>query len=345
MPQHVLGQRHTFILGLSVVFAVLFFSFLPPLAAAPDDPRVAELKREAAKEGKVVFYTSMLATDVAMLIERFQKKYPFLKVEPYRLNNFGLLQRMVSEHKAKRYVVDVIDIKGDGIDRLKRMGLLAKYLSPGREAYREGFKDAEGYWTDTYLTVQVLIYNTNRVAAHEVPDTYQDLLKPRWKGRIGFNPENYTWPEGVLQTMGEEKGLAYMKALAEQNFTVRDGSTLNIILTAAGEQDIAVPIHNTSTEQLMARGAPVNWARKIKPYYGDIHPIALAVNAPHPNASKLFIDFLISQEGQELVASTGKTAPRSGIKSKIRSEEIIPIAADAEKAEYYRKLLKEIFRK
>lgn len=340
----IVGQKYPSILGVISILAFLFLGSVIPLSAATDDVRVAELKKAAEKEGKVVFYTSIAAADSPVFVGRFQKKYPFLKVDLVRLSNMGILTRVMAEHRANKNIVDVVDLKGDVIYSLQKMGILAKYLSPERGFFADRFKDKEGYWTDVYLTVHSLAYNTRTVSPNEVPVTYQDLLKPRWKGRIGFNPNNYMWPEAIMQIMGKEEGLKYLEALARQNPIVRYGGTLNAMLTAAGEVEIALPINDNNVDNLKERGAPVDWAKKIKPYWGDLHPIALVAKAPHPNASKLFIDFLLSQEGQEMVAQAGKIPPRTGLTTKtVRSEDVMPIDPTIEKTEYYQKLLKQIF--
>ncbi len=344
MREWVSGLRKKVILGLILVLAVTFCCYLESVSAAPDDASFAELKKEAEKEGKVVFYGSISAPDGMALADRFQKKYPFLKVEFYRLNNTGILTRLQAERNAKKNTADVIVLKGDAIHGLQKNGFLSRYLSSERESYSEKFKDKEGYWTDLYITVHCIVYNSRLVAPHEVPTTYQDLLKPRWKRKIGFNPDNYMWPEGIMQMMGKEEGLKYLEALARQNPIVRDGGTLNTMLTAAGEVALALPINNNNVEAVKDKGAPVDWAR-LKPFYGDLHPIALAANAPHPQAAKLFIDFCTSQEGQMLVAELGKIPSRSGLKAKttVRSEEINAIDPTLEKTEYYQRLIKQIF--
>lgn len=344
MLNYVIGQKLKFIFGAILVFALIIFGYIAPLAAAPDDVRVAKLKKEAEKEGKVVIYTSMNASDSMVVVEKFKKKYPFLKVDLYRLNNTNLFNRWLAERKAVKNMVDVVTSKGDSIYIMQKMGLLSRYLSPEREFYNERFKDKEGYWTDVYPTIHCVVYNTRLVAPHEVPVTYQDLLKPQWKGKIGYNPNNYTWPEAVMQIMGKQKGLKFLEALAQQNPVVRVGGMLHVMLTAAGEIAMAVPINDNNVESVKANGAPVDWAR-LKPYYGDLHPIALAANAPHPNASKLFIDYALSQEGQEVVAELGKIPARKGIKStRVSSEEINTIdPALGDNIDYYRKLIDQLF--
>jgi iron(III) transport system substrate-binding protein len=221
---------------------------------------------------------------------------------------------------------------------------LSKYESPERKFYGSAFKDKEGYWTDVYPTVHTLVYNTRMVSPEEAPTKYSDLLNPKWKGKIGINTNNYMWSEVIMQIMGREKGVEYLEALARQDPIVRAGSTLNIMLAAAGELAMAVSVNANLVQKEKAKGAPVEWA-KLKPYYGDLHPVAMIAGAPHPNASKILIDYVLSQEGQELIIKFGKIPARQGLQSKlIRSEEITPLdPALGEKTDYYQKLVRRIF--
>ena len=338
------GNHKTIILVLTLGFATFLAGSVPVWAAASEDIKATESKREAEKEGKVTFYTSFTLQDSMAFVDRFQKKYPLIKVELNRSNNTQLLNRLLAEQRAKKNTLDVVISKADVIYFLQKSGLLARYLSPERQFFTDGFKDKEGYWTDVYLTVHTVAYNTRMVAPQEVPTTYQDLLKPQWKGKIGFNPNNYMWPEGVMQIMGKEAGIKYMEALARQNPIVRDGGSLNVILTAAGEVALALPINANLVEKEKIKGAPVDWAR-LKPYYADAYQVAMANHAPHPNAAKLLLDYFISQEGQELMVALGNVPARKGLKSRIaRPEEITTFSpALGDKIDYYNKLLKQIF--
>ncbi len=337
-------RKRVFTTGIFLALVFIVMSYVPPLAAASEEARVAELKKEAAKEGKLSLHTSINVTDASFLVGKFQKKYPFIKVELQRSNDPLIMTRLQGEQRARKNTLDVLTARGGAAYLMQKMGFLAKYASPERRFYAEGFKDAEGYWTDMYPTVHCLAYNTRLVTPQDVPTTYQDLLKPQWKGKIGFCNSNYMWLEAVMQIMGKEKGMHFLEALGRQNLMVRDGSSLNIILAAAGEVAITIPVNANLVEKEKGRGAPVDWAR-IKPYYGEIHPVAMTANAPHPNAAKLFIDYALSQEGQDVMIEMGHTVSRKGLKSKIiRAEEINAFdPALGERIEYYQKLVKKLF--
>lgn len=323
---------------------VILFGSAATLMTTAGEVRADEIEKMARKEGRLVFYTSLALPDAMALGDKFRKKYPFLKTEVNRLSNTKLLNRVLAEKRARKNLVDVITCKGDAIFLLQKKGLLAKYASPERKFYGDAFKDKEGYWTDVYPTVHTLVYNTRMVSPDEAPTKYSDLLNPKWKGKIGINTNNYMWSEVMMQIMGREKGIEYLEALSGQDPIVRAGSTLNIMLVAAGELAMAVSVNANLVQKEMAKGAPVKWA-KLKPYYGDLHPAAMVVGAPHPNASKILIDYMLSQEGQELIVKFGKIPARQGLQSKlIRSEEITPIdPALGEKTDYYQKLMRRIF--
>ncbi len=346
MLKAVTRQKYQFSMGFILVFALIFFGAMAPLTAAADDARVAELKKKAREEGKLVFYTSLALPDAMALGDKLKKKYPFFKTQVNRLSNTKLLNRVLAEYRAKKRLVDVITCKGDAIHLLQKKGVLTKYHSPERKFYADAFKDKEGYWTDAYPTVHTLVYNTRMVAPNEAPTQYEDMLKPKWKGMLGINSNNYMWLEVIMQIMGKERGMKFLEDLAKQDPMVRAGSTLNITLVAAGELAMVASVNANLVEKHKVKGAPVEWA-KIKPYYGDLHPAALVANAPHPNAGKILIDYILSQTGQELMIGFGKIPARRGLQSNlIRSEEITPIEpALGEKTNYYMGLMRKIFAK
>jgi ABC-type Fe3+ transport system substrate-binding protein len=343
MFQNNIRKRQKLIISFILFFTILSFAFVGSLTAATED---ATLKKQAGKEGKVTFYTSLSLKEAADMLEKFQKKYPFIKAELNRFGNVKLLNRVLMEHRAQKKVADVYSCKGDAMHVMNKKGILAKYLSPERKYYGEKFKDSEGYWTDSYPTVHSLAYNTRMVSPNEAPATYDDLLNPKWKGKIGINLNNFMWAEIMMQIKGKEAGIEYLRAVARQNPSVRAGSTLNVTLVAAGELAMAVSINANTILRHKAKGAPVERAKLKEPNYGDLHPIALSAKAPHPNAGKLLIDFFLSEEGQKLMDGYWKIPARSGFNPKIgiRAEEIIPLdPALGEKTSYYQNLMREIF--
>ncbi len=296
------------VMFLSSLSLVIFWD---KAVAQSQEELTAKLVEGAKKEGKMVLYTAMSVDDAQKFLEGFKKKYPFIATEVYRAGSEKLLYRVLNESKAKKYFADVLK---DNFTILisKKEGLGMKYVSPESKSYPEGFKDPEGFWTAVYLVTRVLGYNTKLVDTRDVPKRNEDLLDPKWKGKIGMDAENSEWFFMQLKTMGREKGIEFMKKLAGQDIQFRTGKTLLTQLLSAGEFSIGVGLNGHQVEKLKGDGAPIGWVA-IEPVVTLISPIMVMANAPHPNAAKLFMDFVLSLEGQKIVRSFNRIPVRPDV--------------------------------
>jgi len=272
----------------------------------------ASLIEEAEREGKVVFYTASSVADANALKAAFERRHPGVKVDYFRAGKDRLLSKFLTEARGGSYLADVYQSSIFPIMTLRHKGLLTPYSSPEREAYRETFKDKEGYWTAAYLNALTIAYNSRLLKPEEVPKVYRDLLLPRWKGRMGLDLNKTEWYVAMLQMMGEEKGKKYMEALSRQEIQAREGNTLLANLLVAGEFPLVVSLYPTSVEELKKRGAPIDWVA-LEPHF--VYPIAVAATAksPHPAAGRLFIDFVLSREGQLLIRGLSRIPARKDV--------------------------------
>jgi iron(III) transport system substrate-binding protein len=195
----------------------------------------AKLIEDAKKEGKVMVYVSSNASDARALGAVFEKKYPFVNMEFYSSGKDALLARYMLEARTGTYLADVYQSSIFPIMNLVEKGLLAKYYSPEREGYIEALRDKDGYWHATYLNAVTMAYNSRMLKPDDVPNSYQELLQPKWRGKMGFVLSHTEWYFAMLQSMGEEKGRQYMEALSKQNIHSRIGSSLMNQLMIAGE--------------------------------------------------------------------------------------------------------------
>jgi iron(III) transport system substrate-binding protein len=326
-----------------VLLAAIAFSQTPSALAA--DASQAKMVEAARKEGKVVFYASWAQKAAVELVDLFQKKYPFIKAELTRVGTDQMLNKVVVEDDTKKRLFDVVTTKGDIIDVFRKRNILAKYDSPERTYYDPAFKDKEGYWTNTYTTIHSVAYNTNLVKPTEVPVKYRDLLNPRWKGMIGINLVNFMWGEVIMQTMGKDEGLKFLEKLAEQSPAAREGSTLNVTMLAAGELAIVASVNINTVEEYKTKKAPIEWAKMDEPYYADLYPISMSAHTLRPNAAKLLIDFILSEEGQKILIAEGKTPARRGLKTRypIPDKYRILDPALSDRTEYQFKLMNKLF--
>jgi iron(III) transport system substrate-binding protein len=269
----------------------------------------SEWKDKGEAESKLTWYASLGATDARRIIDRFNELYPKIDAQFYRAGDAQLMERILAEGRAGIFDWDVVSTTGFYAYNLKKRGMLAPYDSPERKFIRAGHKDPEATWTSIYTNYTVLGYNSRLVVKENVPKSHADLLKPIWKGQVGVVQTGYEWFAVMVQGMGEEKGLAFMRALARQQPQLRNGRTLLAQLVAAGEVNSALAAYSQNFENLKRDGAPVDWV-PLDPVYGNLNPMGLSARAPHPSAGKLFIDFVLSKGGQETIRAQRRVPDR-----------------------------------
>ncbi|MBI4528953.1 MAG: extracellular solute-binding protein [Deltaproteobacteria bacterium] len=286
---------------------LVFFSLGISLKALAQSMDIIE---GAKKEGQVVYYTGMNLDQATVFAQEFVKKYPFIKPEIFRSSGEKVLTKYLTEARAKTYRADVFQTSVIQIFQLKEQGLLQKYVSPESSAYPDGFKDLEGHWTAFYLLPYVIGYNTNIVPRKEAPRSYEDLLNVKWKGKIGLEAEQYQWFFHLLKIMGREKGMDFMRRLATQDLQMRHGHSLLTQLVISGEIPISVVLYGNDVEdEKQRKGAPIDWVRFKGPTITAFNAISVPANPPHPNAAKLFVDFALSREGQQILQRSFRRVP------------------------------------
>ena len=266
----------------------------------------------AKKEGKLVIYTSMTVDQAQKLNDAFKAKYPFIQPSMFRAVGERLLTKIMAEAQAGKYDFDVVQSAETQAYFLKKKNLLAKYVSAEVKNVQKPFVDSEGYWAAVYMMPNVIGYNSSLLKRNEVPRSDEDLLNPKWKGKIGMDHTKPEWFSWKLKRMGEEKGLAYMKKLGNQEFKLYAGLTILTSLLAAGEFPLVLNTYLHNVEDVRRKGAPVDWVAQ-DPVFTKFQPIGVGSKAAHPNAAKLFVDFMLSEEGQKIIASFGRLPTRRGV--------------------------------
>jgi iron(III) transport system substrate-binding protein len=263
--------------------------------------REQRLIEGAKKEKELAFYSSIPPEDIAALIAAFDKKYG-VKVRVWRADSEGILQRIISEAKARRFEVDIMAGSSSALEPLYRENLLQEVKSPYLADILPEAIAPHRQWVSVYLSTFVQAYNTNLVRKESLPKTYRDLTNPEWKGRIAIEAEDFDWFAQVVMDMGEARGLQLFRDIVATNgISVRKGHSLLTNLVAAGEVPLALTAYGFLAEQAKRKGAPLDWF-VIPPAIARSTAEGLARNAPHPYAAVLFYDFLIS-DGQKILAS------------------------------------------
>ncbi|MBI3058851.1 MAG: extracellular solute-binding protein [Deltaproteobacteria bacterium] len=284
---------------IGFIVAILVYLVCPTLMFSQTGPDPA-LIEAAKKEGELVYFTTMTLSQSKKVVDKFEKKYPFVKVDLFRTGGGPLLNKIQTEARGGRYAWDVVSGRGEMVLPLMNAKFLAPYRSPESKTIEEDLVDNEGYWTAYYVNPYVLGFNTNLVKKEDVPQTYEQLLDPKWKGKkISIDDEAYGLLSGLIKAWGREKAVSYFKKLAAQDPVPMRGNTNRVQLTVAGEYSLIVAYAPTIQRET-SRGAPIDWV-PLEPVAVQVNPMMLAAKAPHPNAAKLFIDFLLSKEGQKML--------------------------------------------
>lgn len=312
------------------VLVALVAAVMLPMAAAASKPgpTVAEvalykgadrqrmLEEGARREGRLTFYTTgILVQTVRPLVDAFQKKYPYLKVDIWRASTTELIPRFAQEFKVGKHTADVIELTQTGGVMLQEAALLQPFYSPNLADIEEGSvnKAPEGgaFRAAHYQSGISLGYNTKLIKKDEVPKTYQDLLKPQWKGKMAMAGSNtgVSWAGALLENQGED----FVEKMAKQEIaihTVSARALLDMIIN--GEYALSPTITDSHVNKSQQIGAPVAWV-PLEPVPAYIGQIMLPKDSPHPYVAMLFIDFDLSRQGGDLYVANGYDSPRKDI--------------------------------
>ena len=277
---------------LSIVISLLWFwpnilsaqtaeSKLAALEKVAPQERQQRLYELAKNEGEAVIYANMDVSAMKPLTDGFMKRYPGTKAASVHFSGAAIITRLDVEARAGKPVSDVVLSGQLGVLALIEKKIAMRYRSPEREFFRDGLKDKDGLWTAYMTNVMVSAYNTRQIKKEEAPRTVEDLLKPRWKGKLTMDSQSYVWFGTMLQYLGEEAGLRFMRQLNEQNISHQRGRRLMTQLVAAGEFDMAVETNLNSVLTLNKQGAPLSFA-PIQPYFLSPSLVFMSANAPRP---------------------------------------------------------------
>ena len=262
--------------------------------------RIQRLVDGAKKEGPLSIYTSAQSEDMGALVSAFEKKYG-IKATMWRAGSEKVLQRAVTEARGNRHTVDVIETNGPELESMHREKILQAVKSPNLAQLIPQALRPHGEWVGTRLNVFVQAYNTKLVKKEELPKTWDDLLHPRWKGRLGIEADDQDWLSGVVSEIGEARGIKLFKDIVTANgMSVRKGHTLLTQLVVSGEIPFALTVYSYKAEQFKDKGAPIDWFAIGTPI-ARANGVGVARQAPNPHAAVLFFDYEISEDGQKVL--------------------------------------------
>ena len=301
------------VLGVAVFVLAVAVSLAPVRAQAlttaetghftgPD--RTQRLVAGAKKEGSLTVYSSAQAAVMTAVGNAFEKKYG-VKFTLWRGSSEQIVQRVQAEARAGRLVADVMETAGPSMEAMSRQQLLQEIATPIAADLMPEASAKGRPWIVSRLSVFTIAYNTNRVRKADIPATYEGLLDPKWKGRLGIEADDNNWLMTVTAALGEERGLKLMRDIVAKNgISVWKGHSLMANLVVSGEVPVALTAYVDEIETLKKTGAPVDYAFAA-PTVAMPTGVGVFKRAPHPHAAVLFADFLLSEEGQRILAANG----------------------------------------
>jgi len=194
---------------------------------------------------------------------------------------------------------------------MAKAGAVARYRTPLRASLRDGFTDKEGFVNGIYAQPRVFLFNTRMVARDKAPQSFEDLLDPRWKDKLGMDTTDYDWLASLIDYYGRGKALELAGKLAKQQLNLRRGPTLLAQLAVAGEFPLVIDAFPEEIMQMKSAKAPVDFIFS-EPFVPVKTPTTISISsgAPHPHAAALFVDFLLAKAGQDLMAGQGRWVSR-----------------------------------
>ena len=268
------------------------------------------LEEGARREGSLLLYTT--GTQIKPLIDRFEQKYPYLRVELARASSADTARKVLEEYRAGYEKVDAFELASHGLVVPRDENILQPFRSPELSAFAADAIEPGRHWVVVRESYTGIGFNTKLLPPDKAPKTYQSLLEPQWKGKMAISGVSTTAVNWV-GTMLIVQGADFVRKLGQQNIRIYNltGRALANLMTA-GEVMLSPTIYNSHVAASADKGAPLGWFAPGPVPVTDTG-VALARKAPHPHAALLFMDFLMSKEGQILYQELGYDSPRSDI--------------------------------
>lgn len=335
-------SRRAALLSLAVFSITSVAQTSTDLLLSSSADRAEKLVAAAKAEGGVTLYTSIAGRDLKPLLTPFEEKYG-IKVTVWRASGDSVMNRVINESKAKRAGADLVHAGAVELEVLRREQLLQPVQSPHFADLIPGSVAPGKEWAATIYSMWVQSYNTNLIKQQDLPKTYQDLLDPRWKGKLGYEVENIDWFATVVKSMGEAQGVQFFRDLSKGNgISVRKGHSNLNGMVAAGEVPMALTIYNYMPAQLKQKGAPIDWM-VLQPAVVRANAVGVVKGAKNAAAAALLEDYLLG-EAQATYAKLSYLPASKKIKSDLDKYQfkIVDPGESLDGRDYWKKLYDEI---
>jgi iron(III) transport system substrate-binding protein len=286
--------------------------------------KIRYLLKGAQAEGEMVYYGTLPIDEFLPLARVFNQRYRSIALHHYFSPREGILNRALTEARAGRHAVDIVQVDLSYGYQLLNANLVQAQPIGDRSRFFEGTYDSSGTWHSMYHLTTALIHNVNSVKGEQAPKSYEDLLAPSWKGKMLFDPEAGYILAALESAWGREKAVNYLGRLAKQDLSYRRGGTLTTQVVTSGEYPIGIAINGETSAAIREKGAPLGF-KVLAPVIVKPEGLFTMRNAPHPHAALLFAEWVLSEEAQSFLATTlGKGSAMKGVKSRFKEFQLTP---------------------
>ena len=310
-------------------------------AAMAQSSQEKQLYDAAKKEGQLTWYSGVLNQQICDEVgQAFSKKYPGVSVHAIKTTSQVAFQRLLQDIKAGDVLSDVFTTTDEShVAYLEKKDLLTKYVPENEKGMSKVLRglDPNGYYHVSWVGIVALVYNKSKVSAADAPKDWPDLTNAKWKNQIGFGSPNYSGLIGVWTVaMQSAYGWDYFEKLNKLNPLIGRSVDDPITTLNSGERQVA-PGNPASAFRSAARGNPLAVNYPVSGTLIDPSPSAILKGAHHPNAAKLFMEFLAGQEYSKILAKNFEqplrddVPPPPGAKSLSDVKVLSPKLADIEK--------------
>lgn len=282
----------------ALLLVMIWLALRLPLDAQPIDIEAAK------REGKVIVYAAVPPQTMKVINEPFEKKYG-IKVEYWRASATGILDRALNEWRVGTAPFDVIEGNKGPQYILKSEGVFVKYQPPSAAKYPKQFLETDQLLTPWRFNPISILFNTTMVRKEDAPKSIQELLLAKWKGKITIpDPARHTTTAQFLADLDKYDGIKwreFAKGLAQQQPFFVESFAPIVNTVVKGEAALGL----TYLKYVGQYKGPIDYARLNK-YLADVNYLGLSRKAPHPNAGRLYIEYICSLEGQKAMAETAE---------------------------------------
>ena len=265
-----------------------------------------------------------------------------MKTELFTSTGEAIAARLITEQKARRFTADTFNGPNSDVAKVQRESFLIPFYTPAQDIFEKKYLDPERYWVPMLHLVLTFVYNTTEVK--EPPKTWQDLLQPRWKGKLAVEDTDEAWLITFYKAWGEAKAKDYFTRLGKQDLKIVHAHSVLGQMLISGEV-AATPtqyLHQAIADK--KSGAPIDFVI-MDPMVDSPSGIGLLKNAPHPHAAMLYIDFVTSKEGQALnYNNLIRNVPYPGMDLYLKDANLLinNPAASMDNYEHWQKLYKDL---